>query len=308
MSIPVKDFIAQVKAIAAEEPKYRLGGYGKDGTCDCIGLTIGAIRRAGGTWGGTHGSNYAARNEMATLERNTMDNLFVGKQVLKAREKGHAKWALPSRYSGSPDQRDYYHAGVVTSIHPLRITHSTGTGLPSSIKVDTVLGAWGWGGRLKKVSYENEVERSETSDRGQPQGGSAGAKPTTLPSGAWAENEVVELSEAKIGAAKIVSENGKPVRMRDAPNSDARTLAKLPVGTAVTVYEQADGWAMIGLPEVGGTRGYMMARFLRAAQASEPATGLTVTLSTEERLDVLEARQKLVDAWIAAHDGGGVQG
>ena len=42
-------FIAQVEAIAQASPVYRPGGDGSDGTCDCIGLVIGAIRRAGKT-------------------------------------------------------------------------------------------------------------------------------------------------------------------------------------------------------------------------------------------------------------------
>ena len=60
-------FIAQVEAIAQASPVYRLGGDGSDGTCDCIGLVIGAIRQAGGAWMGTHGSNYAARYEICLL-------------------------------------------------------------------------------------------------------------------------------------------------------------------------------------------------------------------------------------------------
>ena len=57
--IQLSDFLTQIAAIAAESPSYRLGGDGSDGTCDCVGLIIGAIRRAGGQWAGTHGSNYA---------------------------------------------------------------------------------------------------------------------------------------------------------------------------------------------------------------------------------------------------------
>ncbi|MBQ9632239.1 MAG: hypothetical protein IJV04_04895, partial [Lachnospiraceae bacterium] len=62
--ISVTDFLARVEQIAAEEPGYQLGHSGDDNQCDCIGLIIGAIRRAGGQWRGIHGSNYAARNEL----------------------------------------------------------------------------------------------------------------------------------------------------------------------------------------------------------------------------------------------------
>ena len=89
-------FIAQVEAIAQASPVYRLGGDGSDGTCDCIGLVIGAIRRAGGAWTGTHGSNYAARYEMRELLPVTdAGELCLGDVVYKARTPGQAGYALP---------------------------------------------------------------------------------------------------------------------------------------------------------------------------------------------------------------------
>lgn len=48
-------FLEKVQEITASKPTYKLGHDGSDGTCDCIGLIIGAIRRAGGSWTGTHG-------------------------------------------------------------------------------------------------------------------------------------------------------------------------------------------------------------------------------------------------------------
>ena len=59
--VTLEAFLSEVAKIKSEAPTYREGGDGSDGTCDCIGLVIGAIRRAGGGWAGTHGSNYAAR-------------------------------------------------------------------------------------------------------------------------------------------------------------------------------------------------------------------------------------------------------
>ncbi len=67
MAVSLSDFMEKVEEIATETPRYRKGGSGKDGTCDCIGLIIGAIRRAGGSWPGLHGSNYAARSETENL-------------------------------------------------------------------------------------------------------------------------------------------------------------------------------------------------------------------------------------------------
>lgn len=51
--VTTESFLRGVDAIAGGKPTYRLGHDGSDGTCDCIGLIIGAIRRAGGTWDGT---------------------------------------------------------------------------------------------------------------------------------------------------------------------------------------------------------------------------------------------------------------
>ena len=64
MSVDVKKFLTRVEEIAAEGPGYQHGHSGDDHLCDCIGLVIGAIRRAGGQWRGLHGSNYAARKEL----------------------------------------------------------------------------------------------------------------------------------------------------------------------------------------------------------------------------------------------------
>ena len=53
--VTLEAFLSGVAKIKSEAPTYRAGGDGSDGTCDCIGLVIGAIRRAGGGWAGTHG-------------------------------------------------------------------------------------------------------------------------------------------------------------------------------------------------------------------------------------------------------------
>lgn len=71
---------------------------------------------------------------------------MLGNLVFKAREPGEDKYDLPSSYKNHPDQRDYYHVGVVTSIDPLVISHCTG--VPGGIKKDNKLGAWHYTGKL----------------------------------------------------------------------------------------------------------------------------------------------------------------
>lgn len=143
------DFISAVLEIEGEKPVYKLGGDGSRGKCDCIGLVIGALRRRGGRWSGIHGSNWAARHEVVGL-RPANGSLRRGDIVFKARKPSERGYALPARYATSPDQRDYYHAGVVYSTDPLVIIHCTGPGVIR----DTRKGAWAWCAELKGVSYE----------------------------------------------------------------------------------------------------------------------------------------------------------
>ena len=149
MPVSLKAYLRGVDEIAASAPAYGLGHDGSDGLCDCIGLTIGALRRAGGVWTGVHGSNWAARNALVRLSPLTDASLLTpGDCVLKARLPGEAGYSLPSRYAGDHDRHDYYHWGVVRSTSPLRIIHCTGPG----VVTDTRLGRWGYYGWLKQLS------------------------------------------------------------------------------------------------------------------------------------------------------------
>ena len=146
MSATLSAFLAAVDAIAAERPAYRLGGKAADGTCDCIGLIIGALARCGAKWPGIHGSNWAARNAVTRLLPVTgPGDLSAGDIGFKVRRPGEAGYRLPGRYAAHPDRNDYYHVGVVRAVSPLRIIHCTS---PGGIKTDTRLGRWAWAGAL----------------------------------------------------------------------------------------------------------------------------------------------------------------
>ena len=200
-------FIAQIEAIAQASPVYRLGGDGSDGTCDCIGLVIGAIRRAGGSWTGTHGSNYAARYEMRELLPVTdAGELCLGDVVYKARTPGQAGYALPERYKKGPDQRDYYHVGVVTAVEPLEITHCTGPGIVRDAK----LGRWTYRGRLEKVDYDG-----------------------------------AEVVENMVQTATVVADSGDDVKMRSTPSKTDGLYYKVPVGATVQVASVDGEWAKV---------------------------------------------------------------
>lgn len=206
MAVDVKKFLTRVEEIAAEGPGYQHGHSGDDHLCDCIGLIIGAIRRAGGQWRGTHGTNYAARQEMKYIRKieNTGD-LKAGEVVYKAYEPGVGGYNLPARYERggdgyTGDMRDYYHIGVVISVSPLRIRHMT-TPKP---KMDTSLGKWAYHGWLKKIS----------------EGGSM--KVTYQ--------------------AKVI---GGALNLRSGPSKSDERIDQIPDGTIVTVTEDLAGWSKV---------------------------------------------------------------
>lgn len=221
------EFVYAVSCIADSKPTYRLGGKGADGTCDCIGLIIGACERCGIAWTGTHGSNWAARNATTGLVRITSDDdLCMGDIVYKAYSPGDTKYSLPSKYDSDPDRRDYYHVGVVTSVKPLEITHCTTGGGVDGIKHDSSRGKWSYRGRLSLI------------DDGDAEAPSAALAP---------------------GSAVVTAQRGKTVNMRDRADKRSSIVSRVPLGTEVDVLEVSDGWARIRVP----VEGYMMTDYLR---------------------------------------------
>lgn len=233
MSTKLSAFLAAVDAIAAERPTYRLGGKAEDGTCDCIGLIIGALARCGVTWPGIHGSNWAARNAMAwLLPASDASDLAVGDIVYKARRPGETGYSLPERYAADPDRSDYYHVGVVRSVSPLRIVHCTS---PGGVVVDTKVGKWAYHGALSLISDATDTGEEETVMR----------------------------------TAVVVAESGSTVNLRRSPGGTL--VARIPVGTVVEVVASNGAqWAYVS---VDGKNGWMDTSFLRMqedADAGEP--------------------------------------
>lgn len=224
------EFVYAVSCIADSKPTYRLGGKGADGTCDCIGLIIGAVERCGVSWPGIHGSNWSARNATSGLVRITSDDdLSMGDIVYKAYSPGDTKYSLPGKYDSDPDRRDYYHVGVVTSIKPLEITHCTTGGGVDGIKVDTSRGKWAYRGRLALLDDE-DTDSGESSTLIQP-----------------GDNAVV------------TAQRGKTVNMRESADKGSKLIQRVPLGTEVEVLDVVDGWAHIRVP----VEGYMMTDYLR---------------------------------------------
>lgn len=229
----VNKFIEKVQVIKNLNPKRREPGDGSDGYCDCIGLVIGAVRRMGLKWTGIHGSNWAARKEFVKLEKiNSVNDLEVGDVVLKAREQGTSGWDLPSRYRKggkyyNGDLKDYYHAGVVTKVNPLNITH-----MSSKMTVDTKLGKWNYHGKLSILAKV-----------------AGGITPTPSP----------EPTPATGTRAVVVAESGRTVNFRRTPSLQGALIDRIPLGTTVEIVAPGEEWAAIKYRNITG---YMMAKFL----------------------------------------------
>lgn len=271
--ISLNQFLDGVQKNIARVTHYQSAGDGSsDGGCDCIGLIIGAIRLAGGKWNGTHGSNWAARNAMnGILKVSSASQLAVGHVVYKAHEPGESGYNLPSAYCRSPDQRDYYHVGVVTSVSPLKISHVTkdsSRGVDGNA-TDTTLGKWKYAGTLKYVDYDSYI-------------------------GGDAEMDDQSMDALPIYQAVITASSGKTVRMRKEPSVNSKILYNVPIGESVDVLGQYDDtWDRI---EYKGIRGYMMRRFLASGSSvpEYPEDGAEAVLV--ERTKLKEIQACLVDA------------
>lgn len=225
--------------------RYKNGGDGTNGDCDCIGLIIGALRMGGVKWPWTHGSNYTARNRMRWMKKlERMSDLQLGQLVYKAHDPGAKGWALPDTYKGHADQRDYYHVGVVTDVNPIVITNCTG--VQGGIQRDKTLdgGEWNWYGEMDLVEYGEEVALI-------------------------------------MGKYKVI--NGR-LNLRNGPGYQYQTLVQIPDGEIIDAADEpkAPGWLQVVYE---GVSGYALGQFLEPVSAPDapdiPAGGETVVLALD---------------------------
>ena len=240
----ISEFVANVERIAGTNPTYRTGGSGKDGTCDCIGLIMGAL---GGKYD-LHSSNYFARCQMRTLDSLVDESqLHAGSIVYKSRRDTaqlNARYQAGGRYYNG-DLLDYYHVGVVTAIEPLTITHCTSTNSINGIALDHSIKAWSHAGDLLAVEL--------------------------------GEQQKQEKSVQKV----VTTQNDKPVNVRVRPDKNSPKAGEVNTGETVTVTETADGWAKI---RHGNLTGYMMEAFLTTAPNAGEMVNIAVSRETAEEL------------------------
>lgn len=254
------EFLKNVKRIADSRPTYRIRGDGSDGTCDCIGLIMGALGRKFDL----HSSNYFARFQMRSIDSLLDESqLHEGSIVYKSRRDTAQ---LNARYQpgGSHfngDMLDYYHVGVVTGIEPLEITHCTQSNTVDGITYDGSIRAWSHFGDLLAVEYTEDDEQEET-----------------------------QLETTLFELAVVHTEDGNPVHLRSTPSTKLPYIAKVPSGAQVEVLENAGEWSTI---RWNGQRGYMMSQYLRVIGAvTTPKTAsntVTIHLSADAAMELYKA-------------------
>ena len=250
MNAVLQKFIDKVFVIKSLNPTYRQPSDGSDGTCDCIGLVIGALRRMGINWysqsGAIHGTNYTVRKAVTGFTKiNSVSDLQVGDVVFKAYAKGEKGWTLnkyprylPGGKYYNGDLNDYYHVGVVTSVSPLGITH-----MSTSCRTDNKLGKWAYHARLNLL-IKNHAYDDDPDPKPDP-GPGPSPEPTPEPT----------------QYATVYAANGLPVKMRKQPSTSCGTYDKLPCGTKVKVVEKGSDWTKISYGNKIGW--YMMTKFLK---------------------------------------------
>lgn len=253
----VNQFLENVRRIADSRPTYRTGGDGSDGTCDCIGLIMGAL---GGKFD-LHSSNYFARFQMRNLDSlNDESQLHPGSIVYKSRRDTaqlNDRYQPGGSHYKTGDLLDYYHVGVVTAIDPLEITHCTSSGTVDGITYDGSIAAWSFFGDLLQIEYGEDSEPTEP---------------------------------AAHDLAVVHTEDGNPVRLRSTPSTKLPYIAKVPNGAQVEVLESAGEWATI---RWNGHRGYMMSQFLRVIGSvdadPEPENRVIITISASAAMELYNA-------------------
>lgn len=253
--IGVSGFVARVEKIAARKLTYRTGGVGKDGTCDCIGLIMGAMYESGQKPYDLHSTNYFARYQTLELKKASEKDLFFGQILYRARtnqDKLNGRYMPGGRYY-TGDFLDYYHVAVVTSVKPLRIIECTEYGDVTGIVVNTTFRNWDYAGKLRGVLYDS-------TDMG----------------GLYKQEEetIVALYQARV----ITQED--PLTLRATANG--RKIGKIPKGEMVDVIAEGE-WARV---RYGDSLGYVSNKYLEMIEEAEPeAPKITIIDSEGNRFE-----------------------
>lgn len=291
--ISLERFLNGLKKNAARIHGYKLSCKGDNGLSDCIGYIIGGLELEGQKWGGTHGSNYAARYRTKKLHKvSKADDLKLGQVVYKAFKPGNSNYSLPDRYKSGSDLNDYYHVGVVTSVSPLEISHCSTGGM----HYDKKIGQWSYAGNCSLVDYDSKVDPHDTDPepvgrmvvdvpddtsvnlRNKPSTSSniltripeGTVVEVTSTTGQWSH---VKYSYNKIGTGYVMSQflngdtvdvpNDTSVNVRRQPSTSASRITTLPEGSRVKILSVTGAWSRVEYSFAHGGVGYVMSKYLR---------------------------------------------
>ena len=228
--IPVGKLIAHFQRMNAEHWPYEWGAS-RTGCVDCSGAFVWAYKQEGKSI--YHGSNRIARSFIVELL--PISEARPGMAAFKARQPGEALYALPQgylpgggRYNG--DLNDYHHIGLIDD-DPAYVLNAKS--VADGFKRSKITEGWDFVARLKDVQYDD-----------------------------------VNNGDVVMTDAYVISSDGNPVKLRPTPSTDKPYLAKVPVGAAVEVVDNADGWSNVIW---GDKRGYMMTKFLIFDEEKEPS-------------------------------------
>lgn len=268
MMVDLSEYLAKVQEVADNVKSYRTGGTGKDGTCDCVGLLMGAMYRLGRGEYPYHSSNWFARYmTIGMVDIHSVSDLLVGMLVYKVTsdQKNLNNRYKPggSCYTGDP--LDYKHIGIVVSVSPLRIMHCTSSPV-NGINIDEKIGKWKRGGWFSEVSYTNKGD------------------------------------DAKMTFATVVADSGSSVNLRKAESTKSDLIDRVPVGQEVEVLKDSGQWMQIKTQS--GKVGFMLSNYLNydVGDVDETVVPAGNSDRIEELIDTAisalnEIRDRLVGTW-----------
>lgn len=262
--ISVYDFVGRVERIAARNLRYKIGGVGKNGVCDCTGLIMGAMYELGHKTYDMHSTNYFARYQTMEMKRAGEAKPFIGQILYKARDDTddmNARYLPGGRYY-TGDLLDYYHVAVITSIKPLRIVECTEYGDVTGIVVSNTVKGWHYGGKLRGVDYN--VQEDASADEG---------------------GKNMEYS----AIVSLKNENST-LNVRNAPGGDV--IGELRHGDIIRVMAEGEKWSYVSYD---GGSGYVSTSYITAY---DPPETIKTTTMIKDDGTVFE----LVGEWRIAED------
>lgn len=194
-----------------------------------------------------HGSNTIARNAVVKLL--PISQAQPGMAAFKIREPGDPKYALPAKFRKGGSAYN----GDLNDYYHIGLVDEGGKYVLNAQGENagftrTKISLWGAVGYLKAVDYQK--------------------------------------GEMPMQTMIVKAENGQPVKVREAPSTNAAILTRLNVGTRVEAGEDTNGWREIVFGDSGG---YMMSKFLKEADSGE---AYVRTLTSDEYNRLCDARDQ----------------